>query len=48
MSIQVFHASLFGQDEQSTLVGELLNVAEAPLSEVLAVRSELAWDPWAE
>ncbi|MBX3047809.1 MAG: hypothetical protein KIT46_07735 [Anaerolineales bacterium] len=48
MSIQAFHASLFAQDEQPALVTELFNITEASLSEVLAVRSELAWDAWTE
>ncbi|MCW5876778.1 MAG: hypothetical protein KIS85_07840 [Anaerolineales bacterium] len=46
MSIQTFHATLFAEGEQSDLFGYLLNVAQASLKDVLAVRSELAWDGW--
>lgn len=48
MSIQVFHASLFAQDEQPALVTELFKITEASLNDILAVRSELAWDAWTE
>lgn len=49
MSFQAFHETMFSQEEQQpALVNQLLHVAEAPLSDVLAVRSELAWDPWGE
>ncbi|MEX2143009.1 MAG: hypothetical protein WD740_00315 [Anaerolineales bacterium] len=45
--MQTFYTSLFSTtvNEQHSLAG-LLRIARATLKEILAVRSELAWDVW--
>lgn len=44
VSMQTFYTDLFSNSDLSGL----LRVARASLSEILAVRSELAWEVWAE
>jgi len=47
VSMQAFYTNLFStrENEQSSLAS-LLRIAQASLKEILAVRSELAWDVW--
>jgi len=47
VSMQAFYADLFSarENEQSSLAS-LVRIARASLKEILAVRSELAWDVW--
>jgi hypothetical protein len=46
VTMQAFYTDLFSQDE-SALSG-LVRIAQASLEDILAVRSELAWDVWGE
>jgi hypothetical protein len=43
-TMQAFYTNLFSQEENA-LAG-LLRIAQASLDDILAIRSELAWDVW--
>lgn len=47
VSMQAFYSDLFStrENEQSSFAS-LVRIARASLKEILAVRSELAWDVW--
>lgn len=49
IAMQAFYTDLFNSPttRQGGLAG-LLRIARASLKEILAVRSELAWDQWTE
>jgi hypothetical protein len=48
VSMQAFYTTLFSEkDKEGSLVG-LLRIAQSTLTDILAVRSELAWDMWNE
>jgi len=46
VSMQTFYTSLFSTPENKGTFSGLLRIARASLKEILAVRSELAWDAW--
>lgn len=46
VSMQAFYTNLNSANENA--FSGFLRIAQASLSEILAVRSELAWDIWAE
>lgn len=46
MSMQTFYTSLFTPQTQGKSLASLFAIARASLKEILAVRSELAWDDW--
>jgi hypothetical protein len=46
-TMQSFYTSLFAPSRESALDG-FLRIARAKLQEILAVRSELAWEVWTE
>ena len=46
VSMQAFYTNLFSTTENEGVLSGLLRIARASLKEVLAVRSELAWDQW--
>lgn len=46
-SMQSFYTNLFAPSRESGLNG-FLRIARARLQEILAVRSELAWEVWTE
>jgi hypothetical protein len=47
-SMQAFYTNLFAtRNEGNSFVG-LLRIAKSNLRDILAVRSELAWDVWNE
>lgn len=49
VSMQTFYTNLFTpQANKRTPLSGLLRIAHASLKEILAVRSELAWDVWNE
>jgi hypothetical protein len=45
-TMQAFYTNLFSQNTQDNLLEGLLQIARSSLSDVLAVRSELAWEIW--
>lgn len=48
VSMQAFYTNLFStQSKEGALVG-LRRIAQSSLGNILAVRSELAWDLWNE
>jgi hypothetical protein len=46
IAMQAFYTDLFSAPENGNLLSGLSRIARASLEEILAVRSELAWDPW--
>jgi hypothetical protein len=46
-TMQSFYSSLFAQSRDGVL-DAFVRIAHASLREILAVRSELAWDIWTE
>ena len=47
MSMETFYNNLFPSNQTSKgVLPHLLRIARASLHEVLAVRSELAWETW--
>lgn len=46
VSMQTFYTSLFSATGNEAGLSGLLRIARASLKEILAVRSELAWDAW--
>lgn len=46
ISMQVFYTNLFSQEDKDRSIRGLLRIARANLKDILAVRSELAWDLW--
>ncbi|MCW5874053.1 MAG: hypothetical protein KIS88_05345 [Anaerolineales bacterium] len=48
MSMHEFYTNIATQNETSEQMQVLVEVAKAELEQVLAVRSELAWDSWRE
>jgi hypothetical protein len=47
VSMQTFYTNLFSTPGTHGNLSGLLRIARASLKEILAVRSELAWDAWA-
>lgn len=47
MSMQAFYTNVFTPAPQDRFAS-FARIAEASLKQVLAVRSELAWDSWTE
>jgi len=47
VSMQAFYNVLFSEKKHPLFAG-LLRIARAKLEDILAVRSELAWDIWNE
>lgn len=47
LSMQAFYTNLFTAKPETRFQG-FLRIAGASLKEILAVRSELAWDAWGE
>lgn len=45
-TMQAFYTDLFSQNFQGNVFEGLLRIARTSLSEVMAVRSELAWEIW--
>lgn len=45
LAMQAFYSNLFATKPESRFQG-FLRIARASLREILAVRSELAWDVW--
>lgn len=46
ISMQAFYTNVF--TTPGSRLGAFLRIAQASLKEILAVRSELAWDTWHE
>lgn len=46
MTMQAFYTSTFTQQESS--FNAFVRIAHASLKQILAVRSELAWEIWSE
>lgn len=46
VSMQAFYTNLFSTTQNEGVLSGLLRIARSSLKEVLAVRSELAWDQW--
>ena len=46
VTMQAFYTNLFS--EQENALSGLLRIAQASLTDILAVRSELVWDVWDE
>ncbi len=47
LAMQAFYTNLFAAKPETRFQG-FLRIARASLKEILAVRSELAWDVWSE
>jgi hypothetical protein len=45
-TMQAFYTNLFSQNSKGNLFEALHRIARSNLSNVLAVRSELAWEIW--
>ncbi len=48
VSMQAFYTNLFSAEKDNRSFLGFLRIAQASLKEILAVRSELAWDVWNE
>jgi hypothetical protein len=46
LTMQAFYADLFSQEHLDQVFQGLRRVAQSSLEDILAVRSELAWDVW--
>lgn len=48
LTMQSFYTSLFSPSANGDSLSAFLRITRASLQEILAVRSELAWDVWNE
>lgn len=46
VSMQAFYSTLFALENKDRSLLALLRIARASLKDILAVRSELAWEIW--
>jgi hypothetical protein len=48
VSMEAFYTNLFSEQNNEGWLAGLRRIARSTLSDILAVRSELAWDMWNE